>query len=380
VPLLTIILLTLFFFPFNALAESKIAFFSNRDGNHEIYTMNPDGTNQTRLTNIPAGDTVPAWSQDGTKIVFDSKRDGNYEIYVMNSDGSNQTRLTNNSTDDRTPSWSPTLYSIQLPRTGQTTCYDSAGTVIPCAGAGQDGEIQAGVPWPSPRFTDNGDLTVTDNLTGLMWTKDANFMVTRDPGFDVDGALGNGAVTWQHALDYIDKLNAEAYQGNTDWRLPNRKELLSLIDRGRYVPALPAGHPFTNIDVYLGHWSSTSASGGYSSNAWAVVVSGGDGAMNYPDKDMNVQYIWPVRGGQVGPVVPPPTEICDGIDNDGDTLIDEDFPTGNTSCGSNVPVAPDGVTFTFSTVTMSGDTTVTTSGTGQPTTIRLQARRYTDLL
>src|SRR3990172_5700801 len=69
---------------------------------------------------------------------------------------------------------------ISIPKTGQTTCYDSAGNVIACTGTGQDGEIQAGVPWPSPRFMDNGDGTVTDNLTGLIWLKNANCFGTRN--------------------------------------------------------------------------------------------------------------------------------------------------------------------------------------------------------
>ena len=64
--------------------------------------------------------------------------------------------------------------TIQLPRTGQTKCYDTSGTQISCTGTGQDGEIQAGVAWPSPRFVDNGNETVTDNLTGIMWSKNAN--------------------------------------------------------------------------------------------------------------------------------------------------------------------------------------------------------------
>jgi hypothetical protein len=42
-----------------------------------------------------------------------------------------------------------------LPQTGQTTCYNTEGNVIPCAGSGQDGDIRAGVPWPDPRFTVN---------------------------------------------------------------------------------------------------------------------------------------------------------------------------------------------------------------------------------
>ena len=63
--------------------------------------------------------------------------------------------------------------TVNVARTGQTTCYDSDGNVIDCAGTGQDGDIQAGVAWPSPRFVDNGDGTITDMLTGLMWLKDA---------------------------------------------------------------------------------------------------------------------------------------------------------------------------------------------------------------
>ena len=85
----------------------KIAFKSNRDGAFEVYTMNPDGSGQTRLTNSPNEDGWPSWSPDGTEIAFMSHRDGNPEIYVMNSDGTNQTRLTNNGAEDSWPFWSP---------------------------------------------------------------------------------------------------------------------------------------------------------------------------------------------------------------------------------------------------------------------------------
>ncbi|HYV10221.1 MAG TPA: S8 family serine peptidase [Pyrinomonadaceae bacterium] len=75
---------------------SKIVFQSIRDGQAEIYVMNEDGTQQTRLTNNPAADTAPAWSPDGTKILFTSLRDGptSPALYVMNADGSGQTRVT----------------------------------------------------------------------------------------------------------------------------------------------------------------------------------------------------------------------------------------------------------------------------------------------
>ena len=75
--------------------------------------------------------------------------------------------------------------AICLPKTGQTKCYNDNGAEIACAGTGQDGEAQAGIAWPDPRFSDRGDGTVIDNLTGLVWTQDANLMATRDPEFDI---------------------------------------------------------------------------------------------------------------------------------------------------------------------------------------------------
>lgn len=85
----------------------RIAFVSTRDGNDEIYTMNADGSDQTRLTNNAASDSDSAFSRDGSKIVFSSTRDGNGEIYVMNADGTGQTRRTNNGANDIQPAFSP---------------------------------------------------------------------------------------------------------------------------------------------------------------------------------------------------------------------------------------------------------------------------------
>src|SRR5687768_12703256 len=87
--------------------NGKIAFVSTRDGNGEIYVMDADGSEQTRLTSNAAFDFFPAWSPDGSKIAFTSDRDGNYDVYVMNADGSEQTRLTSNAARDIEPAWSP---------------------------------------------------------------------------------------------------------------------------------------------------------------------------------------------------------------------------------------------------------------------------------
>ncbi|MBS4029788.1 MAG: PD40 domain-containing protein [Ignavibacteriales bacterium] len=88
-------------------STTRIAFASDRDGNWEIYTMNPDGSDIRRLTFNDSTDAVPNWSHDGTKIAFVSNRDGNNEIYTMSSDGTNQMRLTNNNASDNEPAWSP---------------------------------------------------------------------------------------------------------------------------------------------------------------------------------------------------------------------------------------------------------------------------------
>ena len=92
----------------------RIAFVSIRDGNADIYAMNADGTEITRLTKHNAADWQPAWSPDGQRIAFVSLRDADMshfppasEIYSMNADGSDMTRLTHNDLVDENPAWSP---------------------------------------------------------------------------------------------------------------------------------------------------------------------------------------------------------------------------------------------------------------------------------
>ncbi|MBF0592917.1 MAG: DUF1566 domain-containing protein, partial [Nitrospirae bacterium] len=102
--------------------------------------------------------------------------------------------------------------TVSLPQTGQTTSY----------AAGDDGALQKGVAWPNPRFTVNSDQTVNDNLTGLVWTKDA--------GTPTVGSCAGGKMTWQAALDYVSCLNTANYLGYNDWRMPNVNELESLVN------------------------------------------------------------------------------------------------------------------------------------------------------
>ena len=171
---------------------------------------------------------------------------------------------------------------------------------------GDDGDLEHGAMWPNPRFTDNGDDTITDNLTGLMWLKDANCIASWYPGFDDDNTAGDGKVRWQHALAFVAGINDGSYsscggtQPYNDWRLPNLREIHSLIHYGFNSPAVPCtagpckwgeGDPFVNLQYDVSHWSSTTASG--SNSVWGVGM--GFGHVGYVSKD-STYYVWPVRG------------------------------------------------------------------------------------
>ena len=90
-------------------ADGEKVLFTRGDvmTNIDIYTMDADGSNQTRLTFKNSNDSHPSWSPDGQFIAFSSFYDGNTDIYTMNSDDSNQTRVTSNSSSENYPASSP---------------------------------------------------------------------------------------------------------------------------------------------------------------------------------------------------------------------------------------------------------------------------------
>ncbi len=173
--------------------------------------------------------------------------------------------------------------SSGVPRTGQTVCWDGAGAPITCAGTGQDGEYQFGAS-ATPRFTDNSDGTVTDNLTKLIWLQDSDCFGpgTWSAGLTASNTLANGECG----------LTDGSAAG--DWRLPNLKEFQSLIDFGSFAPALPAGYPFIGVNSVL-YWSSTSTA---IDPAFAWYVSLGHGTTSNAGKANPQIHVWPVRGGQ----------------------------------------------------------------------------------
>lgn len=180
--------------------------------------------------------------------------------------------------------------TVQLPETGQTSCYDSAGNVILCTdplGIGQDAAEKSGAAWPTPRFINNGNGTVTDKLTGLIWLKNANCFGQRN---------------WADALTAAKNL-ASGGCGLTDgsvvgdWRLPSLNELESLVNLQQVNNAVwLKGQGFTNVLNYNGYWSAST----YVNNpalAWVITID--YGTLEPLDKDRASYYdTWPVRGGQ----------------------------------------------------------------------------------
>jgi hypothetical protein len=144
------------------------------------------------------------------------------------------------------------------------------------------------------RFTDNGDGTVTDTHTRLIWLKDTNCIATQYPDFDQDGITGDGKVTWQHALDFEKGINNGTYPlcgaGHTDWRLPNVYEAQIASDVFSPVPL----HPFILPQLpWVAWWTSTTH---LTMFTYAYSSYGGVGG-GYNLKTDTTLGVWPVRGG-----------------------------------------------------------------------------------
>ena len=165
---------------------TTIAFGSNRDGNGEIYVMDPNGSNIVRLTTNAAEDGQPAWSPDGSKIAFVSDRDGNAEIYVMNAtDGSGLVNLTHDPGTDYAPAWSPNGTKIAFQSDRQT---DFAVWVMNADGSNPtrltDPSTQAGAPGWSPDST-----RIAYEQGGDLWVMnvDGSRKIRITSGFWIDG-------------------------------------------------------------------------------------------------------------------------------------------------------------------------------------------------
>lgn len=186
-----------------------------------------------------------------------------------------------------TPTTDPTLALV--PQTGQTATF----------AAGDDGTYKAGVSLPSPRFSDNNNGTVTDNLTGLIWLKNANCF---------------GQVGWLTALNEVNNLQ-DGECSLTDgsvagtWRLPNIRELHSLIDFNYFGPAISHGPslggcgpdcPLANLPgggIGGTYWSSTANTFHFATSLGVWVVDLFSGEMRNVDENSDPLFVLAVSGG-----------------------------------------------------------------------------------
>jgi len=172
-----------------------------------------------------------------------------------------------------------------LPATGQTTAYqaDKNDGIPGPVDVPDDGTVRAGAPLA---YVDNGDGTITDLNTGLMWEKksDDDTLHDKDIAYLWSGN-GNQETIW----DWLDDVNAEGgtgFAGYSDWRIPNVRELQSIIDYERYDPSVDpvfntgcaGGCTLTmcSCTVASYYWSSTTGAGGQGYYAWYVSFYNGN--------------------------------------------------------------------------------------------------------
>lgn len=141
---------------------AKILFTSAQPPPASVYSVNPDGTNLTRLTNTGVS-TSPSWSPDFSRIVFSSNRDGRPSLYVMNADGTNVTRITNAMAADFTPSWSTDGSFIAFSRAGDT---GSQIWIVKPDGTGAVAVTQPGGLDTTPSWSPDGKRIVFSSVRG----------------------------------------------------------------------------------------------------------------------------------------------------------------------------------------------------------------------
>lgn len=247
----------------------------NRDGSAKASAGNPFSSLQTgdywtSTTNTATPSNAFSLSLQWGHVLSNSKTDTFSTLFVRDSG-----------------SGSP---FAEVFATGQIDCYNGSGDSTACDDTGQDGDLQKGAVWPTPRFSDNGDGTIYDHLSGLTWLKNANCL-------GLDG--WTGAINFANNLASGDcGLSDVSEKG--DWRLPNRRELHSLINYNENSPALADTtgdgqwsdkDPFTNVQATSGYWSSTTYDG-FTGHAWYVNINNG---ILGSDGKTKVAYTWPIR-------------------------------------------------------------------------------------
>ena len=159
----------LIFAPFSAVLAkapetAKIVFTSRRDGNFEIYSMNPDGSDQINLTQHRARDNAPVWSPTGERILFTSDRDGIEDLYLMDADGTNVRQVFKKLIGRAFPTWAPDGKALAYHRFHTFSIYTASSD-------GKDEEKLAKGLWPA--WSPNGS-EIAFMASEFVWAENGN--------------------------------------------------------------------------------------------------------------------------------------------------------------------------------------------------------------
>jgi Protein of unknown function (DUF1566) len=182
----------------------------------------------------------------------------------------------------------------------QWTIWHRVWSMVVCGGvgllllAGMAGAQPSPGDLPALSYTDNGDGTITDNNTLLMWEKKvAGGNSDRTCLTDLHGV--DSECTWAEATGaWIAAINAAGLGGYTDWRVPNVKELQSIVDYSKPFPGPTVASSFPGVTGADDYWSSTTLAG---NSIYVRSVNFGDGGVNGDVKNFLLR-VRAVRGGQ----------------------------------------------------------------------------------
>ena len=228
--------------------------------------------------------------------------------------------------------WSSTLFTVKPNSVRGLACAYANTSVWVMSTEFNQTRCARGCPYPEPDLRDNGDGTVTEQHTGLMWQQ------------TLDGVLR----TWEDSLSYCEGL---ALAGHTDWRLPNKREVHQLVDNSTSNPA-------TNQTLFPNAPTGNGGNGSYYFTSTTNPI--------YPDIAAVLSIYWgnlytqipksfPNHARCIRSDVPSQTSTCYAALRTGVAVQPIDSTTGNSP-----------VTITFDNVTSGGSVSLTTSGAGSP--------------